>query len=543
MGLVLPLAVAAMFDSIVPNGETARLMELVGGLVAVALGATMFEALRAFALTRVDGRMARALAPAAFDRLMRLPVRFFTSHTSGDLAHRLIGFAAMPRVLARAAASVFAAGVFGLVSLAVLFAMSARLALVATGLAAIPIVLAVVASAAQLRHTRGCSEAEGRLTGLATQLALGMIKLRSAAREQRGAGLWAAQARRRTAHALAARQCEAVQHALTDAYPILAIAVVFFAAVALVPQLTAPLSDFSLGQFLGFNAAFGQLLAAVVAIGPTLSRSIAAVPRYERARPILATLPETSPTRRPARIEGAIEIARVTFRYDRREPVALDDVSIMVAPGEFVAIVGPSGSGKSTLLRLLIGFEVPESGSILFDGVPLDHLDPASVRRQMGVVPQEARLAPGSIYDNIAGHSALGMDDAWEGARSVGFDAEIAAMPAGMHTVVSAGACALSGGQRQQLSIARALAHRPRVLVLDEPTSPLDARVEATLVRSLAQRNVTRIVVTHRPAIMRAADRIVVLERGRVTDSGTYEELMRRGGALVELVRGQSGCA
>jgi ABC-type bacteriocin/lantibiotic exporter with double-glycine peptidase domain len=217
----------------------------------------------------------------------------------------------------------------------------------------------------------------------------------------------------------------------------------------------------------------------------------------------------------------------------------LDDVSFTVAPGEFVALVGASGSGKSTLLRLLLGFETPESGTVLFDGRPMETLDLVALRRELGVVLQGGKLSPGSLYENIVGHTGLTLADAWQAARLVGLDGDIEAMPMGMHTVLMEGGLTLSGGQRQRLMIARALVRRPRILFLDEATSALDNKSQGVVTASLAQLNVTRLVIAHRLSTIETADRIVVLERGRVVESGTYAELMARDGAFAALARRQ----
>jgi ABC-type bacteriocin/lantibiotic exporter with double-glycine peptidase domain len=239
-----------------------------------------------------------------------------------------------------------------------------------------------------------------------------------------------------------------MQQVTADIFPVLATAAAFLAAVELLPRVASPLSDFSLGDFLAFNSAFGQLLAALTAISFAVMKSIAVMPFYRRARPILETLPEAGSASSAMQIHGEIEFQRVTFRYRSHEPTVLDDVSLVAAPGEFVAIVGQSGSGKSTLMRLLLGFEAPESGTVLFDGRPTETLDMAAVRRQIGVVLQDAKLSPGSIHENIIGHTGLGLRDAWDAARLAGLDAEIEAMPMGMHTVLMEDARSISGGQR-----------------------------------------------------------------------------------------------
>jgi ABC-type bacteriocin/lantibiotic exporter with double-glycine peptidase domain len=229
----------------------------------------------------------------------------------------------------------------------------------------------------------------------------------------------------------------------------------------------------------------------------------------------------------------------VTFRYATDGPPVLEKVSFRARPGAFVALVGPSGSGKSTMLRLLLGFETPESGSVHLDAQDLAALDLQAVRRQMGVVLQAGKLSAGSIYQNIVGSSPYTLDDAWEAARSSGFDEDIRQMPMGMHTMVMEGGSGLSGGQRQRLMIARAIVAKPRILLFDEATSALDNRTQSVVTESLARLRATRVVIAHRLSTVIKADQIHVVEAGRVVENGTYEELMAHDGPFAKLAARQ----
>ena len=246
----------------------------------------------------------------------------------------------------------------------------------------------------------------------------------------------------------------------------------------------------------------------------------------------------TPPAAHPPAVDPAVRLSHVTKRYGSG-PLVLDDVSLRAEPGEFVAIVGPSGAGKSSLLRQLLGFEEPESGSTYFDNHDLAGINVQAVRRQMGVVLQNGRLMSGSIFRNIAGVSALTMDQAWEAARMAGLDEDIEMMPMGMFTFLGEGSSAISGGQRQRLMIARAIASKPRILLFDEATSALDNRSQAIVSSSLQDLKATRIVIAHRLSTIISADRIYVLKAGRIVQSGTYEELMEREGPFRELAARQ----
>jgi ABC-type bacteriocin/lantibiotic exporter with double-glycine peptidase domain len=241
----------------------------------------------------------------------------------------------------------------------------------------------------------------------------------------------------------------------------------------------------------------------------------------------------------PGTLSGALEVSHVTFRYAPDAPAVLNDVSFTVGAGEFVAVVGPSGAGKSSLLRILLGFELPEVGTVRYDGQDLDSLDVRSVRRQIGVVTQSVRLLPGDIFTNIVGTRQLSMDDAWAAAEVAGIAEDIRAMPMQMHTFVSEGAGTFSGGQRQRLLIARAVAGKPRLLLFDEATSALDNRTQAKVSEAIGGLRAARVVIAHRLSTIRYADKIVVLQDGQIVQAGSYEALMEAGGAFATLARRQ----
>lgn len=296
----------------------------------------------------------------------------------------------------------------------------------------------------------------------------------------------------------------------------------------------------STGQFLAFNAAFSGLLGAMVGMTSTFLSVAEIIPLYERATPILKTLPEIDEVKTdPGHLTGELDISRIFFRYHEVGPLVLQDVSLRARPGEFIAVVGSSGSGKSTLLRLLLGFETPESGAIYFDGQDLAGLDVQSVRRQMGVVLQNSQLLPGNIFDNIVGSLPLTMDDAWEAAALAGLAEDIQQMPMAMHTAITAGSSTLSGGQRQRIVIARAIVNKPRIIIFDEATSALDNRTQAEVSRSLEGLNATRIVIAHRLSTIINADRIYVMDQGKIVQSGTYAELISQEGPFAEMAKRQ----
>ena len=291
---------------------------------------------------------------------------------------------------------------------------------------------------------------------------------------------------------------------------------------------------------MAFISAFNQFLNDCLTMSISLISSLNMIPLYERLKPILDEVPEsTEDALDPGELVGEIELNNVDFRYGEDQPLVLKDVSFKIKPGEMVSFVGPSGSGKSTVLRLLLGFEKPEKGMVSYDGQDYSSLNKDLVRRQVGVVLQNGSLMPGSIYKNILGNSELTLAEAEEAAKMSGLEDDIAQMPMGMHTVISDGASTFSGGQKQRLMIARSIVHKPRLLYMDEATSALDNHTQRMVSESLDRLQATRIIIAHRLSTIKNADRIIVMDEGRIVETGTYNELLEKGGLFSKLAQRQ----
>ena len=308
------------------------------------------------------------------------------------------------------------------------------------------------------------------------------------------------------------------------------------------PRTVAPQQDaqaLSTGEFVGFLAALFALLGGVRAVVGIWMDLMQLKPVWDRAKPILQAIPEDG-ARDKVRHDpaGAIVLSGVSFAYPDG-PEVLSDIELAIAPGEFVAIVGGSGSGKSTLLRLLLGFERPARGTVRYDGRDLAGLDLRHLRARMGTVLQGGRLWAGDLFANIAGAAHVDVETAWEAARMAGLAEDIEAMPMGMYTLVGEGLSTLSGGQRQRVLIARALIGRPRILLLDEATSALDNTSQAVVLTQLEKLEATRIVIAHRFSTIRNADRIIVLDRGRIVEQGTYAQLAAAAGPFAAMLARQ----
>jgi ATP-binding cassette subfamily C protein len=294
-------------------------------------------------------------------------------------------------------------------------------------------------------------------------------------------------------------------------------------------------------QFLAFSAAYSGFNATLNSLIPLVGQFFTIQPHIENLRPILDEEPETNEDKIEANVlSGAMTVNHLTFSYGENLPDVLQDISFEVKAGENVAIVGKSGCGKSTLVRLLLGFETPKSGNILFDGQDLSELSLPSVRSQMGVVLQNGQIMSGDIFTNIIGTANLTQDDAWAAAEAAGIADDIKKMPMGLQTIISEGSSNISGGQRQRILIARALAAKPAILIFDEATSALDNKSQAIVTRSIEKLHVTRIVIAHRLSTIRNCDKIIVMDSGKIAESGTFDELANSDGLFSKLVKRQT---
>lgn len=542
LGMVTPQATAILVNDAIPDSDRSLLLQLGLALFAAAFGQAIFQLAQQIITLRVESAADASLQPAVWDRLLKLSPAFFRQYASGELVNRLLAVSQIRSQLSGSTQRTLLSGAFALLNLVLMFVYSWKLALVGVGLTLLVIVVTVVSGRLLVGKQRRQEELDGEINGLTVELINGVAKLRVAAAEERAFAAWAKKYSRRTRLQSGIKRINDSLTVFNEALPVVSSVLIFWFGMLFIQMAIAQQtpSGLSTGIFLAFNTAFAVFINGATEISNTLTDILEIVPLWERAKPILQSERESDPTKtNPGRLTGRIALEHITFRYREDGPLTLDDVSIYAEPGEFIAIVGPSGSGKSTVFRLLLGFEIPLSGTVYYDGQDLAGLDIQAVRRQLGVVLQNVRISSAPIFDSIAAGALVTLDEAWEAARMAGFDADIKAMPMGMHTVISEGGTNLSGGQRQRLLIARALVLKPKIILMDEATSALDNQTQAIVTESLDKLNATRIVIAHRLSTIRNANRIYVVEAGRVLQVGNFDELVEQEGLFARLVARQ----
>jgi len=531
--LVTPMVTSLVYNSVLPQGDRALLADI----SVLLAGATITWALLALSqnlvVVRVEGVVQGRLEPGLTDRLLRLPSDFFRRYDTGDLATRADGLQVIHEQLSGAVATSFLTLLFSVFNIVLLFAYSVLLGAVALVILIIVIVALIAMNIREIRYQMGIYTNSGEIASDVFQMIQGIDKVRVAGAETRLMARWASRFRRQATDIYMAGRIEAWIFAIISALPAVLALALYGTTV------TALNNDISAGAFMGLLTALGQFTAAVTGMALTVGPLFTIVPLWQRLVPLLEEPLEEAVAGDPGPLLGHIEVRDVSFDYGGDQGPILQNVNMDIRPGDFVAITGPSGAGKSTLLRLLLGLDYPTSGTILYDGKDLRSLDTSSVRRQFGVVMQGARPLPGEILSTILGDGPGDEDDAWAAAETAALADDIRQMPMGMQTIIGEGGLAFSGGQLQRMMVARALARKPRLLFFDEATSALDDRSQDAVSRHIEQLDSTRVVIAHRLSTIRHADRIYVLQDGRMAEAGTFDELMAADGLFKALTTRQ----
>ena len=533
--LLPAIALGFVAHQVSAGGSAGTLYAVAVAVAAFGLLGALLHLLQSTAMMRLEGRSGSRVEAAFWDRLMRLPSSMLHRHPAGDLAMAGMTFQHLRDGLQSVVANGFLSIIFLLPVFGVIFFYDVILGVITLAFSLVSLLVTVVLGLRQISPYGWMITASRRVAGRLFQIVGGISKLRMDNAEGSAYAIWAKDYREQKRAEIELGALEGHSRALGAALPFLAGGVLLF-AVAAGGDRAMPVGD-----FLVVYIVYIVFQSAIARLGESFGAIAAMLPSFQQMRPMLSAVPETGTEGEPVEyLGGDILFDRVSFRYDPDGPLILDDVTIRAHPGEFVAIAGESGAGKSTLFRLALGIDWPTAGAVYYDGRDLRRLNLKQVRRKIGAVPQSIGLHPQDLWDNLVSHhDAVTTEEVWAAARTAEVEAQIKDMPMGMMTMVGASGSVLSGGESQRIAIARSVIGNPRIMLFDEATNWLDNENQARVMGNIAGLTSTRLVIAHRLSTLERADRIYVLQAGRVVQSGSFKELMEIDGVFKELIRRQ----
>lgn len=534
ISLLLPYLNEKIYDMYIPLGYEEGLISLCVLILSCMIGNVSFTFVNGLAQFRNNTRMLNSVEAAMIDRVFNISSTDLGNIESADLIQRILG-------VSQGVNTVFSFISNNGVNLVLAFIFYIRMYTYSPELSIKALVMVLIITAAIVtisisgyKLSRKQLALDGSISSVLFQLLTGISKLKMAGAEERGLNEYMKQ------------YSESMSLQKRIGYRNSAISIINRAAtlifsIVLFYVMVRESLSISVGQFVGFNTAFGSFAAAFLTFATQISVVEMTMPAFKRADIVFNSIPETEQSSRILKnVSGDIEIDNLKFAYSEDTPLVLDGINLHIHSGEYIGIVGSSGCGKSTLLKLMLGFEKPTEGKIYYDGQDLDNINKKQLRRKLGIVLQDGALISGSIYDNVTITAPnASMETVEKTLEAVGIKEDIEAMPMGLNTPLSECAGQISGGQKQRLMIARAIINNPNVLLFDEATSALDNLTQAHLADSLDKMKSTRIVIAHRLSTIKNCDRIIVLDKGQIAESGTYDELMKADGLFAQFSRRQ----
>jgi len=537
IGLGAPLLTAIIVDTVIPTNAGDLLMLLGMGMLFLILMQGAMKLLRTSLLIYLQTRIDAQMMLHFLEHLLGLPYRFFQMRLNGDLLARVSSNTVIRDLLTSQMISTLLDGTSVLVYLVVLIAQSKLLAGITLAIGAIQVGLLLTTAPAVRRLAMRDLVAQGKTQGYLNEVLTGIATVKAAGAEQRALAHWTNLFFDETNISIRRTYLTAAVGSALEIMQFLSPLVLLWIGAELVMG-----GAMSLGSMLALNTLAISFLVPLNSLATGGQKLQVARAHFERIADVLDSKPEqdVQQVHLPPRLKGSIELKNVSFQYDPHTPPVLKHISLRIWPGQKVALVGKTGSGKSTLGKLLIGLITPTQGEIFFDEIPLQMLNYQEVRRQFGVVLQEAFIFSGSVRANIAfNNPEMDLAQIIQAAQASAIHEDILKMPMGYETLLSEGGSVFSGGQRQRLALARALAHRPALLLLDEATSALDVTTERAVEQNLNRFSCTQIVIAHRLSTIRNADLILVLDQGQIVEQGTHQQLLQRGSFYAQLIKVQ----
>lgn len=528
LGMIVPMANKFVFDTVIPAGNPAALAPIAGLMTGAAVAVLLFSFIRNLYILRVENILEMNLHNAVMARLFLLPARFFHSHSSGELTSKMNNLTQLCQQVNESVVGALLGGALSIVYFIQVGIYGGRLLAPAAVLYVLQALMVVLYFRTVVRLNQQFISKNDALNGMECNLFAGIQKIKLTGSETRAYTQWLNRYTNTTHIIYNPRFLLRLFPSLLALMSVVNLLVIYFFT-----------HRFSIetSNFIAFTSAFGMLTAALSEIIHQIPEMAKIGPQLDSIMAIAETEPEISgPSAAISSLSGSIKISHLSFRYQEDMPLVIDDLSLNIKDGEYVGIAGASGCGKSTLLRLLLGFETPLRGNISYDHYDLAKADKSELRRRIGSCLQNGRLFTGDIFHNITITAPWAThDDAWEALRMACMYDEVKALPMGLHTVITEDGGGFSGGQKQRLLIARALIGRPSILFFDEATSALDNISQKQVSDNLDRLHCTRLVIAHRLSTIRHCDRIIVLDKGKIAEEGTFEELMARKGLFYEM--------
>lgn len=532
LGMFTPMANKLIFDTVIPTGDAADLLPITGLLIGATVGTLLLTLTRNLYIIRIQHIIELHVQNAVMARTFLLSPTFFSKHSSGELTAKLQNVSVLASLVNETIVGALLSGTLSIIYLVQVYYYGGSLLWPAIAILAAQAAVFALNYRMSVKMRHHYTERAAKLSGLEYNLFAGIQKLKLTGSENRAFARWLdryGDAARFLYNPLFTYR---LYPALTALLGLGGTMLIFWSTLK---------NGVSTSDYIAFNSAFGMITASLVQLNGVLPSISQIRPLLESVKPILEAVPEMEDKApQVQRLSGKIEISGLSFRYSDDGPLILNDLSLTIKPGEYVGIVGKSGCGKSTLMRLMLGFEYPLSGGVYYDNYDLAKVDKASLRRRIGCCLQSGSLFTGDLFHNITITAPWAThDEAWEALRLACLEDDVRRMPMGLHTMVSEGGGGFSGGQKQRLLIARALISKPDIIFFDEATSALDNIAQKTVSDNLDALKCTRVVIAHRLSTIRHCDRIIVLDKGRIAEQGTFEELMANQGLFYEMAQRQ----
>jgi len=537
LGLSVPALTKLMVDRVIPLQQQSVMVWMAAGILVLFLAQLVTTTLRALVLVYLQARVDIQMMVGFFEHLLQLPLRFFQQRSSGDIIARLNSNTVVRDTLSKQLISTILDGSMVTGYLFILFWQSPIFGVLGLGIGALQMLIFML-TRRRLHYLSSCElAAQGKTYGYAAETLTGIESLKAAGAEQQALQRWSNSFFQELNASIRRNLLSSVSEMVRSLTTTLAPLALLWTGTMLVLH-----GSMQVGTMLALNSltvAFLTPLSSLMVSGQTIQLVYS---HLERIADVMREKPEQDEQEvfLPSKLSGRVTLQHVSFRYDVASEDVLKDINLEIQPGQTVAIVGRTGSGKSTFGKLLLGLYQPTKGEILYDGIPLQRMNYQAVRAQFGAVMQDAVIFSGSVRQNISFNNPdMNMDQVVWAAHLAALHEDIVNLPMGYETPVAEGGSVLSGGQRQRLAIARALAHQPALLLLDEATSSLDVGTERRVARNISKLPCTKFIIAHRLSTVKDADIILVLERGRIMEYGTHNELLQRGGVYTRLIRHQ----